>query len=218
MRYGTTSAQSAIAHPVRQLPPHAPRSTQKKPAAAYRQRVASADSAHFSAPELWYPSRGPTGLKIVEQQAGEDYFHPVSAEQVRQRLARLPEQFTRELEVVQFSRMTRKRRTFPCYGMQWGQTIYLYPIESSLVELYCVPPKPAQQIEARQFGAVWGHNGADWTLTWTPETLQDFYLNNVLIHELGHLNDPRNTSYRDRERYANWFAIEYGFRPSRGRC
>jgi hypothetical protein len=30
------------------------------------------------------------------------------------------------------------------------------------------------------------------------------------------VNDERNTSSRDRERYANWFAIEYGYRASRG--
>ena len=60
-------------------------------------------------------------------------------------------------------------------------------------------------------------NAGEWTLTWTPENLKDFYLNNVLIHEIGHVLDKRNTRTADRERYANWFAIEYGYRASRGR-
>ena len=54
------------------------------------------------------------------------------------------------------------------------------------------------------------------TLTWTEQAAQDFYLNNILIHELGHLVDDRNSSYIDRERYAEWFAIQYGYRPSGG--
>ena len=41
---------------------------------------------------------------------------------------------------------------------------------------------------------------------------QDFYLNNILIHELGHLVDERNTGYIERERYAEWFAVQYGYR------
>jgi predicted metalloendopeptidase len=42
-------------------------------------------------------------------------------------------------------------------------------------------------------------------------------LNNVLIHEIGHTVDDRNSSFLDRERFANWFAVEYGYRASRGR-
>jgi hypothetical protein len=55
-----------------------------------------------------------------------------------------------------------------------------------------------------------------WTLSWSEQAAQDFYLNNILIHELGHLVDDRNTSYVDRERYAEWFAIEYGYLASGG--
>jgi hypothetical protein len=201
-----------------------------KPAAAYRQRLErGGSSTPFNAPETWHeplpesalttPSRRGTRCRIVIQTAGVTYLHPVTEQDVRERLSVLPQQYLQNLEVVQFSRMSRKRQTFPCYGMQWGNAVYLYPIEESLVELYSRPPKPAQRIEAGMYGAKWQPSaGGQWTLTWTPESLKDFYLNNVLIHEIGHLNDPRNTSYRERERFANWFAIEYGYRASRGRC
>ena len=39
----------------------------------------------------------------------------------------------------------------------------------------------------------------------------------TLIHEIGHSLDQRNSNMADRERFANWFAIEYGYRASRGR-
>lgn len=32
----------------------------------------------------------------------------------------------KSLQVVQLSRMTRKKKTYPCYGMQWGRALYLY--------------------------------------------------------------------------------------------
>lgn len=189
-----------------------------KPTAAYRQRNnRGASETPYNAPELWHEPHGTGTLRVAIQPPGIGFIHPVTEEEIRERLYQLPQQFTRELEVVQLSRMTRKRQTFPCYGMQWGQSVYLYPIEDSLVETYYVSPKPAQQIEARMFGAKWERQGDLWTLTWTRDALKDFYLNNVLIHEVGHLNDPRNTSYRERERFANWFAIEHGYRASRGR-
>ncbi len=151
------------------------------------------------------------------QPAGEGYMHPVSAEDVRQRIAELPVRFTQPIEVVQFSAMTRKRSLFPLYGMQWGPNIYLYPIEASLQETYRRPPTPQQLIEAKMFGGVWKQVGQIWTLSWARESIRDFYLNNVLVHEIGHVNDSRNTNSAARERYANWFATEYGYRSSRGR-
>jgi hypothetical protein len=141
----------------------------------------------------------------------------VTPQQVRERLAELPVSFVKPLEVIQFSQMTRKKQSFPCYGMQWGTTVYLYPIEESFVEDFDTPPRPALFNEAKMYGGRWEENGrGGWRLIWTEASIQDFYLNNILIHELGHLLDERNSNYNDRERYAEWFAIEYGYRRTGG--
>jgi hypothetical protein len=109
--------------------------------------------------------------------------------------------------------MTRKKRTLPCYGMQWGSALYLYPVEESLIEHFARPPLAAERREAEMYGGCWKPTpGGLWQLVWTPATIRDFYLNNILVHELGHLIDDRNRSYADRERFADWFAIEYGYR------
>lgn len=190
-----------------------------RPVAAYRQRGAGspAHGEAFNAPEVWHEPTGSDSVKIVEHPAGAGYVHPVTADDVLERIDQLSSRWTRELEVVQFSPMTKKRALFPCYGMQWGATVYLYPIEESLVETYVRPPHPQQKIEAQMYGGKWRQEGRYWVLEWTPETIRDFYLNNILIHEIGHINDDRNTNFDDRERYANWFAIEYGYRASRGK-
>lgn len=168
-------------------------------------------------PERWYePSKHRRdSFCVISQQAGEGYRHILTEDDVRRRLAQLPDWMVKPLEVVQLSQMTRKKRRSPCYGMQWGSTIYLYPIEETLVESFAQPPKPAQRIEAAMYGARWTHEEGQWRLVWTEDAIRDFYLNNVLIHELGHILDSRNTSTRDRERYAEWFALEMGYKASR---
>lgn len=192
---------------------------QARPAYAYRQRGVDAgrQSQAFSAPEVWHEPVGREDVKFVVEPPGDDYTHPLTTQQVRERIAMLPRRFTRDLEVVQFSRMTRKRSLFPNYGMQWGSTVYLYPIETSLVETYVRPPQPLQLVEAKMYGGKWSQKGNVWLLSWSWETIRDFYINNVLIHEIGHIHDDRNSNLDARERYANWFAIEYGYRASRGR-
>jgi len=173
----------------------------------------------FAPPEDWHePTESGKDYRIVVQPPGEGYRHVVTPEQIRERLELVPQRFLRELEVIQLSQMTRKKKSFPCYGMQWGATLYLYPLEDSLEELFYAPPRPEVINEAKMYGGRWDRpEPGVWRLTWSPAAIEDYYLNNILIHELGHLVDDRNTNYSERERYAEWFAIEYGYRASGGR-
>ena len=171
----------------------------------------------FAPPEDWYePVADRRSYRIIVQHPGPGYRHILTPQEVRDRLALLPPSFAQRLEVVQFSRMTMKKRSFPCYGMQWGTTLYLYPIEESLTEQFDRPPRPNLMNEVRMYGGRWEHKDpGPWYLVWSEAAIKDFYLNNILIHELGHLLDDRNASYLDRERYAEWFAVRYGYKPSR---
>ncbi len=188
------------------------------PPAAHRQRgVVEQQAETFNAPEVWHEPTHSEEIQFVVEPAGAGYIHPVTVQEVRDRIEALPSKYTHGIDVVQFSRMTKKRALFPCYGMQWGPNVYLYPIEETLEESYLRAPLPNQLIEARMYGGVWTQQGTTWRLRWTESAIKDFYLNNVLIHEIGHINDNRNTSFTTRERYADWFAIEYGYRASRRR-
>jgi hypothetical protein len=167
----------------------------------------------FAPPEDWYEPVDKGGYRIVVQPPGPGYRHVVTPQQISDRLSLLPSRFLSQLEVIQLSRMTRKKQCFPCYGMQWGNSLYLYPLEETLIEQFDQPPGPSLVNEARMYGGRWEEPVAGlWTLRWSEEAAQDFYLNNILIHELGHLVDDRNTSYADRERFAEWFAVEHGYR------
>lgn len=173
----------------------------------------------FAPPEDWHEPTGRGKYRIIVQDPGAGYRHVVTPSQIRERLARVPQRFLERLEVIQLSRMTRKKQAFPCYGMQWGSALYLYPIEDSFVEQFDQPPRPNLVNESRMYGGEWSEPASGtWTLTWSDEAAQDFYLNNILIHELGHLVDDRNTNYMERERYAEWFAIHYGYLQSGGRA
>ena len=187
-----------------------------------RARVAATrERRSYMPPETWYEpaAEAPGVYTVVEQPAGAGYRHILSEEDIRARLAELPNWMVQPLQVVQISQMTRKKRRAPCYGMQWGAAIYLYPVEDTLVEEFGQPPLPSQLIEARMYGAEWSPcpKKRRWRLVWSASSIRDFYLNNVLIHELGHTLDQRNSNSVDRERYAEWFALEYGYKPSRRR-
>jgi hypothetical protein len=205
---GTAPAKNAAA-----------RSSRRLVTMGKRMRISSAAlRGPYLPPEKWYEPAGEDrkgDYAVIVRPAGQGYRHVIGEEDIRARLSQLPEWMLAALDVVQLSTMTRKKRRAPCYGMQWGSTIYLYPIEESLVESFARPPRPQQRIEASMYGARWEHASGKWRLVWTEAALRDFYLNNVLIHEIGHILDSRNSRYLDRERFAEWFAVEHGYKASR---
>jgi len=171
----------------------------------------------FTVPEKWYePVQDHDDIKIIQHPPGSGYIHPASTVEVRCFLADLlPEIIPPELQIIQLSSITRKRDREPLYGMQWGCAVYLYPQGENLIEEYTVAPKPEHKQVTEKYGGHW-HNrqNGKWTLIWKKiEQLRDFYLHNVLMHEIGHAHDNRNTTPRKREQFANAFAIEHGDRP-----
>ena len=113
------------------------------------------------------------------------------------------------------------RAALPAEGLFAGKDFVLSPeplrLEESLIEHFYEPPRPSLVNEAKMYGGRWEEpEPGVWALVWSEQAAQDFYLNNILIHELGHLVDDRNTSYMERERYAEWFAIQYGYRATGG--
>ena len=196
------------------------RNWQRRPKQARRSSTGQRNARlPFAPPEDWHESTDATNYRIVVQDPGEGYRHILTPAEIRARLAQVPEHFLDQLEVVQLSRMTRKKLSFPCYGMQWGNALYLYPLEESLTEHFDTPPRPNLVNETKMYGGRWTETSpGSWLLTWSEQAARDFYLNNILMHELGHLVDDRNTGYMERERYAEWFAVEYGYRFTGGQA
>lgn len=171
----------------------------------------------FDAHEEWHEPTGAADYRVLVRDPGNGHRHVVTPEQIQTRLSQLPKRFLKGLEVVQLATMNRKKLRFPCYGLQWGCAIYLYPFDDSLEEHFCTPPPNALVIETKMYGGRWDQPEPNfWRLKWTESTARDFQLNNVLIHELGHMVDTWNTTYMGQERFAEWFAIEYGYRRTGG--
>src|SRR5690348_3732457 len=69
----------------------------------------------FVPPEDWHePKENGKGFRVVIQPPGTGFRHILTPQDVRERLADFPQEAMSALEVVQFSRMTRKKQSFPC--------------------------------------------------------------------------------------------------------
>src|SRR4051794_22166730 len=88
---------------------NAARSGRKFVTLGKRARISSAAlRGPYLPPEQWYePAEQVVGhFSVVVQPAGNGYRHIVTEDDVRRRLAQLPEWMVKPLQVVQFSQMT----------------------------------------------------------------------------------------------------------------
>ena len=165
-----------------------------------------------------------SGIQFHVEEPGPNFRHPVTPGEVVNRLAELPKHVFRQvgekLDHVAMPALTKKLLRKPSYGMQCKGSVYLFPVESSGIMKFGRSMDSAQRIELETFGArlLWNEEEEGWDCHWSEETLRLFYLQDVLLHEVGHVLDRRNRNTRNRERYANNFAIQYRELPkSRGK-
>ena len=153
------------------------------------------------------------GFPIFVRELHPGFVRPVEAACVHELLSRVPADFLAGLDSVTILGGTSKqlKSHLVRYGTYCPGRIFLHAFKARIMSQYWGrKPKPSYVEEYRRAGAEWRRVGSGWRLEFTTESLRQFYLYDVLLHELGHHVDDRAwTSSVDRaERFAEWFAIE----------
>lgn len=86
-------------------------------------------------------------------------------------------------------------------------------------QYYDNEPPPLARQEYERINARIYPEGKSWILEFDEKSLKEFYLRDVLIHEIGHVVEyaKRSSGTRLTEEFAEWFVREYGFRYERNR-
>lgn len=169
----------------------------------------------IGAGERYYEGR-PGEIAILTEKPRADFVSLITERDIRRRLApnRFPSKYLSRVSVIVIAAGNKRRARYHAWGMQWGSTIYLYPVpRESMQNLNWELDRamtPREQQEARKCGAIIRDSGR--AIHWTVDTLRRFYLENILIHEIGHCVDYWNHRAVDRERFAEHFADRFGFR------
>ncbi len=145
-----------------------------------------------------------------------DFIRPVEAEDVRELLSSVPSDFLHSLDSIYLLGGTSKqlkasKKSFR-YGCYEAGRIYLYAFpRRMLIDYWGKLPKPTIVEEYKRMGAEWKQNDLGWWLEFDQSSLKQFYLLDVLLHELGHHVDRRiwGQDTASAERSAEWFAQEY---------
>lgn len=123
--------------------------------------------------------------KVVVLPASEEFIHPCRAGHIVSKLNRIPSEFVEGLRAVFLLQGTKKQLK------TWNSSVACFGCYwRSCVFLHALPR------------VKWGGN---------LDSNREFFMRDVLIHEIGHHVDNRtHVNSKTREGFANWFAKEHG--------
>lgn len=179
---------------------------------------AAIDDAYFN--KYWHQFYDDTkDLTILTEPVNDKFVMPINENDIKSAFQKVPSEFLNELKgVVLLSGSNKQARTSSsqlfCYGCYYFGVIFIFPFPKNKMHSTSkhLPP-PHIQREYERAGITYEFRDKKWHKEFSLNSLHHFYLNDVLMHELGHHVDRGNKKTHNKsERYAEWFATEYGFR------
>ncbi len=171
-----------------------------------------------------FPEDGKAAPHIKTLPLRKEFIMPVSAEDVRTTLRRIPARYLEGLKAVFLLGGTRKQNRSAwgyslSYGCYWEDCVFLHPFPKDLLRAtYPRAPKPSELLYFRRIGATITTTSEGTTIRFDRDSLKRLYLYDVFIHEIGHHVDRHNPgNENEKEAFAEWFATEFGFRRRRQR-
>lgn len=164
------------------------------------------------------------GMVVVMKPIHPKFILPLTEQCIRATIDSIPAEFTSGLKGVVTLGGSRKQeqvfRSIFAYGKYFNGAIWLHPYPKSfMVTNYKSLPKPHILNDYRRVGAKIEGENKHWTISFDEESLRQFYLRDVLLHEVGHHVDALSNltkTNKKSEGYAKWFASEFGFRLRAG--
>lgn len=153
------------------------------------------------------------GYAILNDHPSRDYFHPVNEAEIRSALAKMPKRLTRRLRAVLLPRITARDAVHGIEARRRYLCIILNPFPKSLHQFWTqAPPSEMAIRHYMPWGATWEQAERGWYQVWTLDHLKRYYLYHLLLHELGHINQPAFHALKRRESFAEDFALTWARR------
>lgn len=188
-----------------------------------RMRPKLADQVFNRQHSLLAPTESDEIPFYIVDNPSRDYFFPITVDDIKQFLARLPKEHSENLTHIWLRKMSTKE--FEKEGALQGSficgsgvnLIVLYPFPRNLT-LKFGKRKPSNKTINwyKPYGPILKQENGLWCLKWTEEKIKQYYLEGLLLHEIGHQIDSVyqrywSSAYKSKaEKFADNFAFYWG--------
>jgi hypothetical protein len=192
-----------------------------------RMRTKLADNIFHRAHNLEPPIEGEEKPIFIVENPSKDFYFPVTIDEIKATLSLLPIEHTEFLTHIWLQKVKKKEYL----ASQTMQAEFICGSKVYLIKLYAVPKdnrmsfgqiKPTNKHLTffKPYCADLRHNKDGWYLQWTGENLKHYFLEKLLLHEIGHCVDyiyQRDWSKANRKQ-AEDFADNYAVIWSNNIC
>ncbi len=189
-----------------------------------RKRPKIADNVFNRQHNFLKPASNEIKPVIMLDNPSRDFFFPVAPEEVITFLKKLPDEITNKLTHLWFRKVTSKdfeseyscQASFICGSGVNLITIYPFPAD---LKMRFGNKKPQKKIIRwyQPFEDNLVYEGNEWFLQWTEDSIKKYYLEGLMLHELGHLVDSYLKRFWSKpfkkskaEKFADNFSIFWG--------
>jgi len=165
------------------------------------------------------PSKGEELPIYIEDNPSRDFIHPVTISEIEEYLKKMPKKETEMITHIWLRKVKKsdyeKGETYQaCFIRGSGVNLIVMNAFPKSLRMYFTEKKPSKKIVKfyNQWESNWDKLKNVWYLQWTTESIKKYYLEHLLLHEIGHLIDSdnkrfySNTNNKKREDFANNYA------------
>lgn len=147
--------------------------------------------------------------QVLRENPSRDYYHPCSGDDYLGVLERLPDDLTEYVRAIVLRRLPKKDERLGIDARRRYSCVIMNSFPRSNETLWSKRPTKAMVQHLAPWCGRWRSDRGQWRLVWEPEEVRRYYLYHVFLHEVGHINQPWSYSLRQREAFAENFALEW---------
>jgi hypothetical protein len=179
-----------------------------------RKRTKLADNIFNRRHNLIAPKEGQEKPIFITDNPSRDFYFPMTIEEVKEILGRLPNEHTKHLTHVWLKKIKKSeylngetfQGSFICGSGVYLIVINPFPIDN---KMRLGKNKPLKKIlnYYKDFTNELKEDQDGWFLLWSEENIKKYYLENLLLHEIGHSIDSfyeRYWSKASKQKRENW--------------
>jgi hypothetical protein len=149
-------------------------------------------------------------IRYIIDPPPKGYVYPCTIDDIRAKFGELSPKTLRNIFVIHLCNQVKMNPGVDAHICD-GTDIRIYPVPEKLRWNYgWNKPSPAFAQERLEFGAYWRLIDDEWWLCWDKDLLKDYFLNHVLMHEIGHSLDNVHRGTNAGEKLAEAFAHRVG--------
>jgi len=188
-----------------------------------RMRLKCADGIFKRYHDLLPPAAGDEKPIFIVENPSRDFYFPVSVDEIKETLRKLPKEHIENLTHIWLDKVKTKdyltgdtlQGEFVCGSKVYLIKLYAFPKDNKM-RFGQAKPTSKQLSFYKSYCTDLNHDKNGWYLQWTIENLKQYFLERLLLHEIGHCVDYVYNCYfskansKKTEDFADSYAVIWG--------